>query len=47
MNMTSLEQKRQEYKAPLADYSEVLPDILCDSNLDGGLENLGEEDWTL
>lgn len=27
--------------------SSVLPDLLCQSNLDGGLEDLTEEDWTI
>lgn len=35
------------YKAPVSEASELLPDLLCDSLVDGGLEDITEEDWTL
>lgn len=39
--------KKEEYKKPLAELCNSLPDLLCDSNLGGSLEGLGEEDWSL
>ena len=45
--MTFMDLKKAEYKAPLAELCNSLPDLLCDSNLGGSLEGLGEEDWSL
>lgn len=45
--MIYIMQKKEEYKIPLAELCNTLPDLLCDSMLDGGLEDLTEEEWSL
>ena len=38
---------KREYSAPLADYGIIPRNLLCESIIDGGLEDLTEEEWTL
>ncbi|MBP5558432.1 MAG: hypothetical protein J6X71_01565 [Bacteroidales bacterium] len=45
--MVFKEKSRAAYKAPAADASIILSDLLCDSLVDGGLEDISEEDWIL
>ena len=45
--MTYLKEKKEEYRIPLIAVSASIPDMLCQSTTDGGIEDLGEEEWTL
>ena len=40
MPMIHLTQKKEEYRIPLVEFSDVLPDILCESPVDWGNEGL-------
>ncbi len=37
--------KLMDYKRPLAEYGEIIPAIICDSLVEGGSEDLTEENW--
>ena len=37
----------KEYIVPETESDRFFPDMLCDSQLDGGLEDLTEEEWTI
>lgn len=46
--MTQTKQLKEEYVIPLAETGESIPDILCDSPLPWGNEDLtGGEEWKL
>lgn len=35
----------KDYKSPSIDYGEYIPAIFCDSFVDGGTEDLTDENW--
>jgi hypothetical protein len=37
--------KLMDYKRPLAEYGVIIPAIICDSLVEGGSEDLTEENW--
>lgn len=48
MNMSFIKHTRMQYTAPVAEACNMLPGLLCDSNLvEGGIEDISTEDWTL
>ena len=38
---------KQEYIVPATESDRFFPDLLCDSQVDGSLEDLTEEEWTI
>ena len=38
---------RKEYIVPATESDRFFPDLLCDSQVDGSLEDLTEEEWTI
>lgn len=47
MHMISVQQQKETYEVPLAETGAILPDILCDSLVEGDLEDISVEDWTI
>ena len=47
MHMISVQQQKETYEVPIAETSPILPDILCDSLVEGDLEDIIVEDWTI
>ncbi len=47
MHMISVKQQKEAYEVPLSETGAILPDILCDSLVEGGLEDISVEDWTI
>lgn len=45
--MTLIEKKKEAYKIPVTELTGSLPDLLCNSMVDGGIDDLTEEEWTL
>ena len=37
---------KQGYSAPRTEYGPAVPELLCQSLVDGSIEDVGEEDWT-
>lgn len=38
---------KKKYSAPVTEYGVIPRGLLCESILEGGLEDLTEEEWTL
>ncbi len=47
MHMISVKQQKENYEVPIAETGAILPDILCDSLVEGDLEDIIVEDWTI
>ncbi|MBQ9462454.1 MAG: hypothetical protein IJU68_02215 [Bacteroidales bacterium] len=44
---TLIQKKKETYKVPVTEHTNTIPDLLCNSMVDGGIDDLTEEEWTL